>query len=180
MEGVPRSLEETSAIAARLGKRIGRLRQQLGWTQQELAERLAISRVALSHVESGMTMPGERTVALLAGIFKLEPHELVEDTGYPVAKAERLPTVVNRYTEVELQIRLLDQAKELDAPLEEWTDRLLALLALTHDQRERAALEAALAQLRATQEAAPAAATREAAPAAATREARRASATDAG
>ena len=41
-----------------------------------------------------MSDPGERTVALLAGVFKVEPHELVADTNYPAAKAERLPVVV--------------------------------------------------------------------------------------
>src|SRR5688572_11380530 len=70
-----------------LGQRIAQLRAELGWTQQELAERLGISRVALSHIEAaGMlraTTPGERTIALLAGLFKMEPHELVAGTNYP-------------------------------------------------------------------------------------------------
>jgi hypothetical protein len=45
--------------------------------------------------------PGERTVALLAGLFKVEPAALVAGTAYPAAKAERLPAVVARHTEVE-------------------------------------------------------------------------------
>ena len=51
------------------------------------------------------------------GLFKLEPHELVEGTDYPTAKAERLPVVVCRYTEVELQLRLLelDEERGLDS-----------------------------------------------------------------
>ena len=91
-----------------LGRRIAQLRGDLGWTQADLAERVGISRAALSHVEAGMSTPGERTLALLAGIFKMEPHELIAGTAYPVAKAERLPVVVARYTEVELQLRMLD------------------------------------------------------------------------
>jgi transcriptional regulator with XRE-family HTH domain len=83
-------------------------RAKLGLTQQELAERVGISRVAVSHLESGVTDPGERTVTLLAGLFKLEPHQLVAGTTYPAAKADRLPVVVARYTEVELQLALLD------------------------------------------------------------------------
>jgi transcriptional regulator with XRE-family HTH domain len=35
-----------------LGRRIADLRAKLGWTQQELAERVGISRVAVSHLES--------------------------------------------------------------------------------------------------------------------------------
>src|SRR5687768_17746669 len=91
-----------------LGRRIAELRAKLGWTQQDLADRLAVSRVAVSHLEAGMSDPGERTVALLAGVFKVEPHELAADTSYPPAKAERLPAVAARHTEVELPLELLE------------------------------------------------------------------------
>jgi transcriptional regulator with XRE-family HTH domain len=126
-----------------LGERLARLRKELGWTQQDLADRLAVSRVAVSSFESGSSIPSERTITLLAGLFKLEPHELVADTGYPVAKAERLPVTAARYTEVELQLRLF--ATTPDDPA--WPERLRVLLALAHDKRERDALRAALASL---------------------------------
>ncbi|MFN8632464.1 MAG: helix-turn-helix transcriptional regulator [Chloroflexota bacterium] len=100
-----------------LGQRIARLRGLLGWTQQELADRLAISRVAVSHLELGISVPSERTVTLLAGVFHLEPPELVEETAYPEAKAERLPAVTARYSEVELQIALFQRDLA-------WLDRL--------------------------------------------------------
>ena len=90
-----------------LGKRIARLRTQQGWTQQTLADRLAISRVAVSHLEMDLSVPSERTVTLLEGLFKLDPFQLVEGTLYPQAKAERLPLVTCRYTEIELQLALL-------------------------------------------------------------------------
>src|SRR5258706_14050149 len=77
-----------------LGTRIADLRAKLGWTQQELADRVGISRVAVSHLESGLNQPGGRTVSLLAGVFKIEPGELVARTASPMAKAERLPHVV--------------------------------------------------------------------------------------
>ena len=73
------------------GRRVAKRRADLGWTQQALAERLGISRVALSHIEAEMTWPNERTVTLLAGLFRLEPHELVAGTNYPAAKGDRLP-----------------------------------------------------------------------------------------
>ena len=122
-----------------LGQRIAQLRAELGWTQQELADRLAISRVAVSHLEAGMSTTGERTIALLAGLFKLEPHELVSGTNYPLAKAERLPVVVCRYTEVELQLRLLELDEERgldDARRSDWAERLRLLDKSTHDRRE--------------------------------------------
>ncbi|MGH9179718.1 MAG: helix-turn-helix domain-containing protein [Acidimicrobiales bacterium] len=127
-----------------LGRRIAELRNALGWTQQELAGRVGISRAALSHVEAGMSTPGERTVALLAGIFKLEPHELVAGTRYPVAKAERLPVVVTRYTEVELQLCLLARDLELGvAGAGGWDERLRLLAKATSDSRQLAAVNQA-------------------------------------
>ena len=141
-----------TGVVANLGQRIAALRAGRGWTQQELAERLAISRVALSHLEAGMSTPGERTIALLAGLFKLEPHELVEGTNYPMAKAERLPVVVCRYTEVELQLRLLalDEERGLDGPRRrDWLDRLRVLAKVTHDREESALLDEARKRLRA-------------------------------
>ncbi|MEJ7583341.1 MAG: helix-turn-helix transcriptional regulator [Acidimicrobiales bacterium] len=134
-------------LAPELGRRIADLRMKRGWTQTDLAARLAISRTAVSHVEAGMSIPGERTVALLAGLFALEPHELVVGTDYPSAKAERLPVVVARYTEVEHQLALLESdlawIERTDAQsggpvvLEEWEVRLAALLTDTHDPGER-------------------------------------------
>ena len=105
---------ETATAAESLGRRVADHRAKLGLTQQELAERLGISRVAVSHLEAGVSDPGERTVTLLAGLFKLEPHELVAGTSYPPAKADRLPVVAARYTEVELQLALLDRPGSLE------------------------------------------------------------------
>lgn len=92
-----------------LGQRIARLRAQRSWTQQDLAERLAMSRVAVSHIEMGMSLPSERTIVLLAGLFACEPLELVAGTAYPSAKVDRLPLVACRYTEVEYQIALMQR-----------------------------------------------------------------------
>ncbi len=138
-----------------LGRRVADHRAKRGWTQQALADRLGISRVAVSHIESGLTDPGERTVALLAGVFHVEPAELVAGTAYPDAKAERLPVVVARYTEVEHQLMLLDNdlawiervgfAPEL---ISRWDVVLGGLLADTHDAEERERLAEARRQLR--------------------------------
>ena len=141
----------------RLGRRLAAHRAKLGWTQQELADRLAVSRVAVSHLESSLSLPGERTVALLAGVFGVEPHELVAGTDYPVGKADRLPLVVARHTELDLQLALLDQdlgwiehvpADHAVALLERWQTRLRALAADLHDPRERVAAAEALERLR--------------------------------
>jgi hypothetical protein len=102
-------------------------------------------------MESGLSVPSERTVALLAGIFKVAPHDLVAGTGYPVAKAERLPVVVCSYTEVELQLRLLE-TDEAAGRVEGWDERLRLLLKEAHDGRERDLIAAARARLRRSQQ----------------------------
>ena len=148
---VGRSSPADAVPGETLGARIARLRGLLGWTQQDLADRLAISRVAVSHLEMGLSVPSERTIVLLAGVFHLEPPELVERTAYPEAKAERLPPIAARYTEVELQVALL--RRDLDwlgrlrdaphaAPLVEqvlsgWRLRLADLAAQAIDPGER-------------------------------------------
>lgn len=145
-----------------IGARIARLRAQLGWTQEDLAGRLAASRVAVSHFELGLALPSERTIVLLAGLFKQEPHELVAGASYPAAKAERLPSIACRHTEVELQLALLrrdlewlerlarggDRSAHAAQVVAEWDARLDALGAAADDPREREAIRAAKKDLR--------------------------------
>ncbi|KAB8144635.1 helix-turn-helix transcriptional regulator [Chloroflexia bacterium SDU3-3] len=123
-----------------LGQRIARLRSQCGWTQQQLAERIAASRVAVSHFEMGMAQPSERTVVLLAGLFKIDPLALVANTQYPEAKIEKLPAVSLRYTEAELQIALLRRDMEWAARMGE--DALAQQRSICRTQAQRL-LEAA-------------------------------------
>jgi transcriptional regulator with XRE-family HTH domain len=140
-----------------LGRRIADLRGKLGMTQQELAERLAVSRTAVSHLEAGMTVPGERTVVLLAGLFKIEPRVLVAGTNYPLGKAQRLPAVAARYTELELLTTLLDNdlawlERAGDAHrrrvLDEWDARLSSVDDNSIDLRERELLRDARQRVR--------------------------------
>jgi transcriptional regulator with XRE-family HTH domain len=143
---IPQHPDET------LGQRIARLRTRRSWTQARLAEQLAASRVAVSHFEMGLALPSERTIVLLAGLFKLEPHELIAGTGYPAAKAERLPLVACRYTEIEFQLALLQRdlewAERLDLAtrqriVTEWRAKLEALAEQAYDEGERTLLEQA-------------------------------------
>jgi len=100
-----------------IGKRLAYLRQKNGWTQQSLANRLAMSRVAISHMEMDLTIPSERSITLMAGVFKMSPTELIEGTNYPRAKAERLPELTTIFTELELNFALFKNDIE-------WLDRL--------------------------------------------------------
>jgi transcriptional regulator with XRE-family HTH domain len=120
-----------------LGRRIATLRARLGVTQQELATRLAMSRNAVSHLETGLSQPSERTVVLLAGLFAVEPYELVAGTDYPDAKADRLPLVATRHTEVGARLAALDAELRWVIKL----DSLDAREALAVIDRELAILE---------------------------------------
>lgn len=137
------------APSERLGQRIAEVRRKHGMTQQQLADRLAISRVAVSHVESSLSIPSERTVTLIAGLFKLEPWQLVRDTDYPLARAERLPGVVAHHTEAELITAIVDalieSLTECDrrtarVVLDPWRARIAIDLDTCVDDGERARL----------------------------------------
>ena len=147
-----------------IGKRIARLRQESGWTQQTLAARLAISRVAVSQIEMDLTIPSERTVTLLAGLFKRSPQALVEATTYPLAKVERLPETACCYTALEYDLALLDNdlawirrladgpdlprlAAEMQA---QWIDRLEVLREQVTDENEKVRLREAHQKLHLT------------------------------
>jgi len=132
-----------------LGRRIAERRAERGWSQEQLAARVAISRVALSHIEAGMRTPSERTIILLAGLLHLEPLELVEGTTYPIAKAERLPPSAPRYTELELRrevLRFLSGERMVDEA--EWIDDLRRRHERSVDPEERALIADLCAQTR--------------------------------
>jgi transcriptional regulator with XRE-family HTH domain len=139
-----------------VGRRISRLRNARGWTQQDLAERLAMSRTAVSHLEASISQPSERTVMVLAGLFRLEPRELVAGTMYPESKAERLPANAPRYTEVDLQICVLKNEREIwkllpavhvESRVDYWQQTLRALIVMLEDEGSKTELRDALKTL---------------------------------
>jgi transcriptional regulator with XRE-family HTH domain len=134
-----------------IGQRIARYREQNGWTQAQLAERIAISRVAVSHIEMGLSTPSERTITLMSGVFRCNPHDLVSGTTYSPAKADRLPLTVAWYTERELQTELLNRDliwlqrldevhvrnDVLDKVIEEWLQLVSTWLSNCFDDDQR-------------------------------------------
>ena len=144
-----------------LASRLGVLRTREGMTQQQLADRLGVSRVAVSHLEAGINSPDARTVTLLASVFGMEPHDLVAGTDYPVAKVDRLPLVVARRTEVAHQVALMEadlawvegpdavvtDPSVADEVRQRWRVALTKLAATVVDPDESAALGAARARL---------------------------------
>jgi transcriptional regulator with XRE-family HTH domain len=134
-----------------VGQRIARYRSQNDWTQEQLAERIAVSRVAISHLEMGLSIPSERTVLLMASAFKCMPQDLVAGTTYPQAKAERLPTSVAWYTYMDNQQSILrrdllwlarlenstEHEKAAAQVVEEWLPQILSWIDHCFDEEER-------------------------------------------
>ena len=62
-----------------LGKRIAYHRKNLGLTQEQLAEKLGVSRQAVSKWETGTAEPSTSNLLALAKAFNISPEELLRD-----------------------------------------------------------------------------------------------------
>ena len=62
-----------------LGKRIQYYRKRKQLTQEELAEKLMVSRQAISRWESDNNEPDVKTLLILANIFEITVDELVRE-----------------------------------------------------------------------------------------------------
>lgn len=69
---------------ASIGENIKVLRLSRGWTQEQLAQQLHMTRQAVGHYESGRTVPDVDTCRRLAEVFGVELEVLLEGEGEPV------------------------------------------------------------------------------------------------
>ena len=73
-----------------LSDRILELRRQRGWSQEELAERMEVSRQAVSKWESGQTAPELDKILELSRIFEVTTDYLLKEDGEaPVLTADK-------------------------------------------------------------------------------------------
>jgi transcriptional regulator with XRE-family HTH domain len=70
------------------GQRIRRARENRGWTQQDLADRLGISRASISQWESNLYRPGREAIRALVKVLGKSQDWLLEGVG---PEYERLP-----------------------------------------------------------------------------------------
>lgn len=68
-------------LAKRLGKRIAERRKALGWTQDALAERVAVDAETISRFERGAHLPSLPTLERLAAALRAEIGELLSKAG---------------------------------------------------------------------------------------------------
>ncbi len=66
-----------------LSERVTALRKQAGWSQEELAQRLDVSRQAVSKWESGQAMPDLDRVVRMSELFGVSTDSLLKDTPEP-------------------------------------------------------------------------------------------------
>ena len=62
-----------------LADKIARLRKKNGWSQEELAEKMNVSRQAVSKWESGQSDPSTTNLLALAKLFGVRPEELLQE-----------------------------------------------------------------------------------------------------
>ncbi|MBO7747821.1 helix-turn-helix transcriptional regulator [Paenibacillus sp. MWE-103] len=66
-----------------IGNRISKLRDDRGWTQEQTAGMMGISRAALSHYEKNRREPDTETLSKFADLFKVSVDYLVGRTNTP-------------------------------------------------------------------------------------------------
>ena len=60
-----------------IGKNIKKLRKEKNLTQEQLAERLHVTRQAVSNWENGKTQPDIETLSVLAEVFEVTVEDLI-------------------------------------------------------------------------------------------------------
>ena len=89
-----------------LGEKIARLRRKNGWSQEELADKMEVSRQAVSKWESSQTTPDLERILRLSSLFGVTIDYLLKDGAAPeIPRAE---------AEEETQIRLISLADAAD------------------------------------------------------------------
>ena len=78
MQGVPRK-KEKDPIGVVFGATIRRLREDRGWTQEELAHEAEMSATYLGFLERGENVPTLPVIFRLAGALDVQPYALLAD-----------------------------------------------------------------------------------------------------
>lgn len=87
--------QDSEKLAKRLGKRIAERRKQIGWTQEQLAERMRVDPETISRFERGVNLPSLPTLERMAVVLKIGVGDLLSP-GKPaqVDEATRLATMI--------------------------------------------------------------------------------------
>ncbi|UOP05473.1 helix-turn-helix domain-containing protein [Conchiformibius kuhniae] len=93
-------MPDFSIINRQIGKSIAKRRQQAGFTQEQVAEKLGIGYVAVSRMERGLVMPTVARLYQLAELFGCSSADLLDENS-PLAddQARRLCHLFNQLQE---------------------------------------------------------------------------------
>lgn len=75
----------SEAVMSTLGHNIRELRQAKGWTQQNLADEVGVSRVTIARIEIGMSMPDFAAACNLADALGVTTDDLRQPRKIPAA-----------------------------------------------------------------------------------------------
>ncbi len=64
-------------ICKQVGQNIRRLREDKGWSQEQLADETGLHRTYISGIERGVRNPTVRIIAKVAEMLQVEPRELL-------------------------------------------------------------------------------------------------------
>lgn len=89
-----------------LGERLKALRNQIGFSQEMVAERVGVSRQAVTKWESGQTIPTGENLAALAELYAISLDELMEDRSGWVKDGEDNPILRENRTVIAISAQL--------------------------------------------------------------------------
>lgn len=73
----PRTKADRTKEAIAFGKRVRQLREERGWTQEQLAEEAGMNWLQVGHIERGASDPKLSTIIRLAKALKVAPGDLI-------------------------------------------------------------------------------------------------------
>ena len=103
-----------------IGNNIQRLRNNNGWTQDQLARKMNCSKQTISNYETGRREPDLSTINELAKVLNVSPSEIISDERQPTILAgpdmQSLNQRVAELIEDEINSRVNEKMKELQEP----------------------------------------------------------------
>ena len=73
--------KDSARLAKRLGGNLSKRRNQLGWTQELIAERVGVDAETISRIERGAHLPSLPTLDRLAVALRCSPGDLLSTEG---------------------------------------------------------------------------------------------------
>lgn len=118
-----------------MNERIKKIRNALGFTQQEFADKIKVKRNTVATYEMGRSVPSDSAIALICSVFNVNEEWLRNGTGemfQPITKNEEISRLLGNVIKAEdsdFRRRLVDALARLDD--DGWThlEKLIEMIA---------------------------------------------------